>query len=770
MGYAPGNRIGHYILECKLGSGAFGEVWLGQHLDLPKRDAIKILKLDLHLITKDERRARIARFRQEARTVFTLRHPHIIGVIDCEIDEESGDPYIVMDYAPNGTLAEFAAKDRSPGTVVRYVLQIAEGLQYAHDNGQIHQDVKPGNILLGPDREALLSDFGLAATAQATLRDNRNPTFYPLYAAPERIKGGQALPASDQYSLAVLVYEWLTGSLPFIGADIEAQHVHRPPPPFCDKVPNITPELERVVLRALAKDPSNRFDNVRAFADALEEAWQPRTAEGWLQKGDMLAQSGSYEEAIRAYDAAINCRPGFAQAYYNKGKVLMKLRSYDSARVAFQCAITADSLFVDALNAMGDVLYHLQNFEEAEKTFKRAAKIDPDPQSAQGYISRGYARLQLKLFDEALYDYYHAIQLDPSSAIAHNGQGNAYYEMFLRGVDTRGADTRILALIAYDEAIRLDKQYVSAYANKGHVLRYLENYADSLKAYDQAQELDPSYVDTYIGRGDTLYQAWLLGGTITTYAQQIKSDPLIVLRKAIEAYRDAIRRDPSALAAFNGLGNALSVLSEQEQGPDREATLRAANHAYEEALKINGTFPYVYYNQGLALCKLQRFQEALIKFDKVIQRDARHAYAYHGKGQALYGLKRYKEAITAYEYAIFLLSSNGLTYALKGDALRELKRYDDALKHYEWATLRAPYAPTLAYAYQGQGEILQKKALKIRKFLFLFYLPHARETKKDLLEKAKAAFGKAADYNLNQRTVFEARQKEIQHLLNDLGD
>ncbi len=742
MGYAPGNRIGHYILECKLGSGAFGEVWLGQHLDLPKRDAIKILKLDLHLITKDERRARIARFRQEARTVFTLRHPHIIGVIDCEIDEESGDPYIVMDYAPNGTLAEFAAKDRSPGTVVRYVLQIAEGLQYAHDNGQIHQDVKPGNILLGPDREALLSDFGLAATAQATLRDNRNPTFYPLYAAPERIKGGQALPASDQYSLAVLVYEWLTGSLPFIGADIEAQHVHRPPPPFCDKVPNITPELERVVLRALAKDPSNRFDNVRAFADALEEAWQPRTAEGWLQKGDMLAQSGSYEEAIRAYDAAINCRPGFAQAYYNKGKVLMKLRSYDSARVAFQCAITADSLFVDALNAMGDVLYHLQNFEEAEKTFKRAAKIDPDPQSAQGYISRGYARLQLKLFDEALYDYYHAIQLDPSSAIAHNGQGNAYYEMFLRGVDTRGADTRILALIAYDEAIRLDKQYVSAYANKGHVLRYLENYADSLKAYDQAQELDPSYVDTYIGRGDTLYQAWLLGGTITTYAQQIKSDPLIVLRKAIEAYRDAIRRDPSALAAFNGLGNALSVLSEQEQGPDREATLRAANHAYEEALKINGTFPYVYYNQGLALCKLQRFQEALIKFDKVIQRDARHAYAYHGKGQALYGLKRYKEAITAYEYAIFLLSSNGLTYALKGDALRELKRYDDALKHYEWATLRAPYAPTLAYAYQGQGEILQKKALKIRKFLFLFYLPHARETKRTCWKKQRRPLAK----------------------------
>lgn len=765
MGYAPGNRVGHYILECKLGSGAFGEVWLGQHLDLPKRDAIKILKLDLSVMTDAERKARIARFRQEAGTVFTLRHPHIIRVIDCEIDEGSGDSYIVMDYAPNGTLAEFAAKDRSPGTVIRYVSQVAEALQYAHDNGQIHQDVKPGNILLGPHGEALLSDFGLAATAQATLGDNRNPTFYPLYAAPERIKGERALPASDQYSLAVLVYEWLTGSLPFVGADIEAQHVHKPPPPFCDRVPNITPELERVVLRALAKNPSDRFDSVRAFADALEQAWQPRTAEGWLQKGDMLAQSGSYEEAIRAYDAAINCRPGFAQAYYNKGKALMKLRSYGEARVAFQCAITADPLFVDALNAMGDVLYHLQNFKEAEESFVSAAKIDPDPQSAQGYISRGYARLHLRRFDEALYDYYRAIQLDSSSAIAHNGQGNVYYEMFLRG-----ANTGILALTAYDEAIRLDKGYVSAYTNKGHVLRYLENYADSLKAYDQAQELDPSYVDTYIGRGDTLYQAWLLGGTITTYAQQIKSDPLIVLRKAIEAYREAIRRDPSALAALNGLGNALSVLSEQEQEPDREKTLRDANGAYEEALKINGTFPYVYYNQGLALCKLQRFQEALIKFEKAIQCDARHAYAYQGEGQALYGLKRYEEAITAYEYAIFLLPSNGLTYALKGDALRELERYDEALRHYEWATLRAPHAPTLAYAYQGQGETLKKKALKIRKFLFLFYLPHARETKKDLLEKAKAAFGKAADYNLNQRTVFEARQREIQDLLDDLGD
>jgi serine/threonine protein kinase len=156
------------------------------------------------------------------------------------------------------------------------VWQIASALQYVHDRGLIHCDVKPSNMLLGPCGEVWLSDFGIARPVAVAGSSNMHAQMLvgtPLYLAPEQIEG-RPLPASDQYALAIMVYQWLCGQRPFRGTNLQIclQHLSEPPPRLREHVPTISPGVERVVLRALAKDPERRFTHVQEFALALRQA------------------------------------------------------------------------------------------------------------------------------------------------------------------------------------------------------------------------------------------------------------------------------------------------------------------------------------------------------------------------------------------------------------------------------------------------------------------------------------------------------------------
>lgn len=158
--------------------------------------------------------------------------------------------------------------------------QIAEALQFAHEEKLIHRDIKPENILLGRRGEILLSDFGIALIAQSSrYQSTQEMTGTLAYIAPEQIQG-RPRPASDQYSLGIVVYEWLTGDCPFHGAMVEivAQHLAAPPSSLRAKVPALPPAVEQVVMMALEKDPQRRFANIRAFANALEQASASRGA------------------------------------------------------------------------------------------------------------------------------------------------------------------------------------------------------------------------------------------------------------------------------------------------------------------------------------------------------------------------------------------------------------------------------------------------------------------------------------------------------------
>ena len=216
-------------------------------------------------------------FRREARTIANLVHPNIVRVL--EFGVQDGNPFLVMDYAPNGTLRQRHPRGVAVPlpTIVPYVMQVAEALQRAHDEKLIHRDVKPENMLLGRQNEVLLSDFGIALMAAQNTRDQALETAAGTigYMAPEQIQG-KPRPASDQYSLGIVVYEWLSGTKPFQGSltEVVSQQLAVPPEPLREKNPSISTAVESVVMKALAKDPKERFATIRDFATALEQACQ----------------------------------------------------------------------------------------------------------------------------------------------------------------------------------------------------------------------------------------------------------------------------------------------------------------------------------------------------------------------------------------------------------------------------------------------------------------------------------------------------------------
>src|SRR5437762_2065113 len=264
-----GQQMGNYQLIRLLGEGGFAEVYLGEHIHLGTQAAIKVLHTQ---ITSDD----IDKFRTEARTVARLIHPNIVRVL--EFGVEGKTPFLVMDYASNGTL-----RQRHPrGThlplaiIISYVKQIADALQYAHNEKVIHRDIKPENMLLGRRNEILLSDFGIALVAQSSRYQSTEALAGTMaYMAPEQIQG-KPRPASDQYALGIVVYEWLTGDRPFHGSltELVGQHLSVAPPSLQEKVSTILPEVDRIVQTALAKDSKQRFESVQAFANALHEAAQ----------------------------------------------------------------------------------------------------------------------------------------------------------------------------------------------------------------------------------------------------------------------------------------------------------------------------------------------------------------------------------------------------------------------------------------------------------------------------------------------------------------
>ena len=299
MAGLEGQMLGEFRVLKRLGEGGMGQVYLAEQPRLERQVAIKVLRPMRPSSSSDESDPPMLadapeRFKREAHAVGKLDHPNILPVHDFGLDKEL--MYLVMPYIAEGSLFDAMRPGKrqrftlplDAAQVAPLVFQAASALQYAHDRNIIHRDVKPENFLIRTERDGtlqvLLADFGLVKEYHPGSGTATMAVGTADYVAPEQIEG-RPVPASDQYSLAVMAYEFLTGRLPFTGsvAEVATKHLRQQPPAPRSINSKIPAEIEEVILTAMRKRPEERWPSImqfaRAYSEALKKVEQRRAGE-----------------------------------------------------------------------------------------------------------------------------------------------------------------------------------------------------------------------------------------------------------------------------------------------------------------------------------------------------------------------------------------------------------------------------------------------------------------------------------------------------------
>jgi serine/threonine-protein kinase len=267
-------RFGRYLIVDQLGRGAMGVVYKARD---PQIDRVVALKtVSLMGLEPEEQEEFLTRFRCEAQAAGRLHHPGIVTVFDVGEDEESHEPYIVLEYVAGESLSRILSREKKlplPKALL-WAEELADALDYAHAQGVVHRDIKPANILIGEDGHAKIADFGIAKLNMAHFTLPGRVLGTPAYMAPEQLAGEGVDNRSDLFSLGVILYSMVTGHSPFTGNSATTvcfKVVNREPMPASSLDLELPRALDGVITRAMAKDPTERFQRGAEFADALRE-------------------------------------------------------------------------------------------------------------------------------------------------------------------------------------------------------------------------------------------------------------------------------------------------------------------------------------------------------------------------------------------------------------------------------------------------------------------------------------------------------------------
>ena len=267
---------GRYRVLQRIGSGGMADVWLAEDTHLQRRVALKVL----HSRFAQDREF-VERFRREAESAAGLQHPNVVAVFDRS--EFDGTYYIAMQYVEGRTLKELIDAGLTPEQAVKLVRQVLEAARFAHRHGIVHRDLKPQNVIVDAERKAVVTDFGIARAGVSEITQAGSVMGTPHYLSPEQAQGMDVTPVSDLYSVGVILYEALTGRVPFEAESavaIAMKQVSQTPQRPSSIDPRVSPALDAVVMRALEKEPGQRFQSADAFIAALDAAMREPGAPG----------------------------------------------------------------------------------------------------------------------------------------------------------------------------------------------------------------------------------------------------------------------------------------------------------------------------------------------------------------------------------------------------------------------------------------------------------------------------------------------------------
>ncbi|HEY5001647.1 MAG TPA: tetratricopeptide repeat protein, partial [Ktedonobacteraceae bacterium] len=578
--------FGSYRIISKIASGGFAIVYQGEHIILTERKAAIKLLHSKHLDAAYARES----FIQEARLLETLRHPHILPLYDVNIDND-GVPYLIAEYAPNGSLEDRIKLQSSQLMPIDEVLtilsQIGEALEHAHERNVIHRDLKPANILFNARGDALLADFGIATVLDGASGKQGDIMGTPPYMAPEQFQGMFGKD-SDQYALGCIAYELVTGRRP-LGTDRPVsllqwivKHTNENVILPTQYNPTLPIHIEQAILKALAKDRNKRHTNIGTFINAVLTTSptsthpKPQKKKGhWLDEALAHHQAKRYQEALQAYERAIQFNRSDTQAYHGKGDILWYLNHYEEALAAYQMAVSLAPNNAGFYRKQGDLLSTLHRYEEALNSYERATQLDPH--DADAYIGKGNVLTELAYWEQALAAYKLALHYDPSNAHCFVSEGNAFWKL------NRYEE----ALTAYERAIQLASDNAAAHYGKGVVLQEMQSYKGALIAYEQAIQLDSTNALAYHGKGNTLSQLKRYEEALAAYDQALLYDPddtqvcgargdvLYILKRyteALAAYDQALIHDSANADLHKNRGHVLIRLGQVKKAEQAYAT------------------------------------------------------------------------------------------------------------------------------------------------------------------------------------------------------
>jgi tetratricopeptide (TPR) repeat protein len=693
MADMTGKTLGKYRLIERLGRGGMAEVYRAYQPRLERDVAVKVM---LGYLAEDEQF--VGRFEREAKAVAVLRHPHIVQIHDFDVEDDVY--YMVMEYIGGETLKARLKRLNAEGKrmpldeVARIFRALCDALDYAHAQGCVHRDIKPANVMFDGER-LVLTDFGIASIVGGTRYTASGAMVgTPAYMSPEQGQGAPGDVRSDVYSLGVILYEMVTGRLPY-DADtplaIVLKHLSEPLPLPSHVCTDVPPTVERVILKALAKSPNDRYQSAGALAEALEAA---------VESAESPAETLSPLREPRV-DAA---RPApVAEPPPSRRRVSWALVGL-AALAVMALAVAALLILPDRgkeaepavapTQAMPstDAVAHYEagvvafrdewDYETAIREFTQA--IAAAPEFAEAYYLRGVVYAEDDQSAAAEADLSQAIALQPDLVEAYYERGRLYLHYLERPED---------ALADYTAAIELDSEFVEAHIERAkYYLWYADDEEQALADLNRALELAPD-----------LAEAWVLRGELYFWEEEYDL--------ALPDLTRAVELDPADDWAWEMMGRSHYWLSEYEE----------AIACYDKAIELDPGDLDTYYDRAFAYLEMGDLDAALEDFDKVLLLEPEHSGAYYGRGRLHVAAGRYEEAIAdftevmkdkeqEYEWPYFEEDNPYIDRAL---AYRALGRTEEALVDLDRLIEEDPYW-YLPYYHRGliYKELGQTEAAK----------------------------------------------------------
>lgn len=509
-----GQQIGNYRLKGVVARGAYGSVYLGQHWLFKDELAVAVKLLQARLSGKEKR----DQFMREAYLLRRLKHSSILPLIDAGMHR--GIPYLVTVYAAGGSLRDLLFRQNEQPLPLEKTLwiltRLGEALEYAHRQHVVHRDLKPENVLFGNEGEIFLADFGLALALTSSQTGYVGSQGTPLYMAPEQFEG-LVSPKSDQYAFACIGYEMLTGRRPFIPQNpgwesIWYHHTHVAPAPPTQFNPSIPPRVEQALLRALAKDRTERFTNMAELVQALN----PPVSFNLLSNLSPISRLPTRPSMGQPVVSTPPAQPHEERLVQSDAEQERQTGVHRRASQPLEIAVHALELLEQSseeFRKQGHAFRDAGVYDRALHAYEQAIRLDPNNPLA--YYGQAKIYWEQKRYQEALYAYDQIVRLQPEDPFFHALKGNALYEL----------GRYVEALSAYDRALALKQDNASWYARRASILHALQQPVEALHAYDLALALKPDEAYYYGCKGDILSELNHEEEALQMYAKAVEVDP-----------------------------------------------------------------------------------------------------------------------------------------------------------------------------------------------------------------------------------------------------